>query len=156
MSETNFQSVDPHPTRRSTSAAQYGKSLGKCGRSTSAAHVRPNQWTSSQVDHLEQNRDRIRKSFNSPMEAEWACCSSRHKFAPSNQPCLFARTMRVQIVLGARLHPAQLASGRWPVPFRDAGLRGRRNRRWSGTVARSDISAIHVVIAKALGFAGCS
>ena len=69
----------------------------------------------------------------------------RHKLAPSNRPpgCLFARPMRVQIVLGARLHPARFANGRRPVPFRDEGLRGRRDGRWPGAVARGDI-CIHV------------
>jgi hypothetical protein len=31
--QTNFQSVDPHPTRWSTSAAQYGTALEECSRS---------------------------------------------------------------------------------------------------------------------------
>jgi hypothetical protein len=35
------KSVDPHPTRGSTPTAQYGKALGECSRSTSAAQVRP-------------------------------------------------------------------------------------------------------------------
>ena len=38
-----------------------------------------------------------------------------------------------------RLPPARFANGRGPVPFRDAGLRGRRDRRWPGTVARGGI-----------------
>ena len=37
QTNSEAQSVDPHPTTRSTSAAQYGKALGECSRSTSAA-----------------------------------------------------------------------------------------------------------------------
>jgi hypothetical protein len=70
-----------------------------------------------------------KKGKNLPMEADRLQLIARHKFAPSNRPCLFTRPMRVQIVLGARLYHAWFANGRWPVPFRAAGLRGRRNRR---------------------------
>ena len=70
-----------------------------------------------------------KKVKNLQMEADRLELIARHKFAPSNRPRLFARPMRVQIVLGARLYPAWFTHGRWPVPFRAAGLRGRRNRR---------------------------
>ena len=70
-----------------------------------------------------------KKVKNLQMEADRLELIARHNFAPSNRPRLFARPMRVQIVLGARLYPAWFTHGRWPVPFRAAGLRGRRNRR---------------------------
>ena len=70
-----------------------------------------------------------KKVKNLQMEADRLELIARHKFAPSNGPRLFARPMCVQIVLGARLYPAWFTHGRWPVPFRAAGLRGRRNRR---------------------------
>jgi hypothetical protein len=70
-----------------------------------------------------------KKVKNLGMEADRLELTARHKFAPSNGPRLFARPMRVQIVLGARLYPAWFTHGRWPIPFRDAGLRVRRNRR---------------------------
>ena len=70
-----------------------------------------------------------KKVKNLQMEADRLELIARHKFAPSNRPRLFARPMRVQIVLGARRYPAWFTHGRWPVPFRAAGLRGRRNRR---------------------------
>jgi hypothetical protein len=70
-----------------------------------------------------------KKVKNLQMEADRLELIARHKFAPSNRPRLFARPMRVQIVLGARLYPAWFTHGRWPVPFRAAGLRGRWNRR---------------------------
>jgi hypothetical protein len=69
-----------------------------------------------------------KKAKNLQMEADRLELIARHKFAPSNRPRLFARPVRVQIVLGARLYPAWFTHGRWPVPFRAAGLRGRRNR----------------------------
>ena len=74
--------------------------------------------------HFEKKKDK-----NLGMEADRLELIARHKFAPSNGPRLFARPMRVQIVLGARLYPAWFTHGRWPIPFRDAGLRVRRNRR---------------------------
>ncbi len=52
------------------------------------------------------------------MEADRLELIARHKFAPSNRPRLFARPMRVQIVLGAGRYPAWFTHGRWPVPFR--------------------------------------
>ena len=70
-----------------------------------------------------------KKVKNLQMEADRLELIARHKFAPSNWPRLLTRPVRVQIVLGARLYPAWFANGRWPVPFRAAGLRGRRNRR---------------------------
>ena len=70
-----------------------------------------------------------KKVKNLQMEADRLELIARHNFAPSNRPHLFARPMRVQIVLGARRYPAWFTHGRWPVPFRAAGLRGRRNRR---------------------------
>ena len=73
--------------------------------------------------------DSSKKVKNLQMEADRLELIARHKFAPSNRPRLFARPVRVQIVLGARLYPAWFTHGRWPVPFRAAGLRGRRNRR---------------------------
>ncbi len=85
----------------------------------------------------------FKKVKNLQMEADRLELIARHNFAPSNQARLFARPMRVQIVLGARLYPAWFTHGRWPVPFRAAGLRGRRNRRWPGSVAFGDI-CIHV------------
>ena len=45
--------------------------------------------------------------------------------------------------ISARLHLSRLANGRWPISFREAGLRGRRNRRWPGGAARGNI-CIHV------------
>jgi hypothetical protein len=70
-----------------------------------------------------------KKVKNLQMEADRLELIARHNFAPSNRPRLFARPMRIQIVLGARLYPAWFTHGRWPVSFRAAGLRGRRNRR---------------------------
>ena len=71
-----------------------------------------------------------KKVKNLQMEADrLELIARRHKLAPSSWPSLLARPMRVQIVLGARLYPAWFTHGRWPVPFRAAGLRGRRNRR---------------------------
>ena len=37
--QASYQSVDPHPTTWSTSAALYGTLLGECSHSTSAALV---------------------------------------------------------------------------------------------------------------------
>ena len=57
------------------------------------------------------------------------------------QPALPAHTAHARPNRG-RLYPVWLANGRWPVPFpafRAAGLRGRRNRRQPGAVARGDI-----------------
>jgi hypothetical protein len=52
--------------------------------------------------------------------------------ACSHDPC-------TSKTISARLPPARFANGRWPVPLRDAGLRGRRDRRWPGFVARGGI-----------------
>ena len=53
----------------------------------------------------------------------------RQRFAPSNRPGLLVRPMRVKISLGrvCILRGSRTAGG--PVPFRDAGLRGRRDCR---------------------------
>jgi hypothetical protein len=63
----------------------------------------------------------------------------RQRFAPSNRPGLLARPTRVQNYLGALapLRGSRTAGG--PVPWRDAGLRGRRDRRWPGSMARGDV-----------------
>jgi hypothetical protein len=61
---------------------------------------------------------------------------------PTGPACSYADPCTSKII-SARLHPARFANGRWPVPFRDAGLRGRRDGRSPGTVARGDI-CIHV------------
>ena len=60
---------------------------------------------------------------------------SPHPIGParSQDPRAFKKISR------ARLNPARLANGRWPVPFRGAGLRGRRDRRYPGSVARGGI-----------------
>ena len=58
------------------------------------------------------------------MEADRLELIARHKFAPSNRPRLFARPVRVQIVLGARRYPAWFTHGRWPVPFELQGCAG--------------------------------
>jgi hypothetical protein len=73
------------------------------------------------------------------------CEHERQRLAPSNRPGLLARPMRVQIVLGRAciLRGSRTAGG--PVPLRGAGLRGRRDRRWPGAVARGDIY-VHVVL----------
>ena len=59
---------------------------------------------------------------------------SPHPTGPacSHDPC-------ASKTISARLPPARFANGRWPVPWRGAGLRGRQDRRWPGTVARGDV-----------------
>ena len=69
----------------------------------------------------------------------------RQRFAPSNRPGLLARPMRVQNYLGALASCAVRERQGGAVPWRDAGLRGRRDRRWPGAVARGDICH-HVVV----------
>ena len=65
-----------------------------------------------------------KKVKNLGMEADRLELTARHKFAPSNGPRLFARPMRVQIVLGARLYPAWFTHGRWPIPFQGCASDG--------------------------------
>jgi hypothetical protein len=59
---------------------------------------------------------------------------SPHPTGPacSHDPCAF-------VYIFWRLPPARFANGRGPVPLRDAGLRGRRDRRWPAAVARGDV-----------------
>ena len=62
-----------------------------------------------------------KKVKNLQMEADRLELIARHNFAPSNRPRLFARPMRIQIVLGARLYHAWFANGRWPSRFEPQG-----------------------------------
>ena len=63
-----------------------------------------------------------------PAAKEKLFICERRKFATSNWPSLL-HDDRVQIRFGRALHSARFANGSRPVPFRDAGLHGRRDRR---------------------------
>jgi hypothetical protein len=67
-------------------------------------------------------------------QAAGTCINESHvaRFARSNQPGLFAQlsySCAFVYIFLRRLHPARFANGRRPVPFRDARLHGRRDRR---------------------------